>query len=86
MSEFLTKDDFFDYVLDNRDRQDDNKQEIIDTLQTAIQVQKVDTDKDIDDVGGRVTKLEDDNRKQNRIAAGITALGVFLYGILAYLK
>ncbi len=86
MSEFLTKDDFFDYVLDNRDRQDDNKQEIIDTLQTAIQVQKVDTDKDIDDVGGRVTKLEDDNRKQNRVAAGITALGVFLYGILAYLK
>ena len=86
MSEFLTKDDFFDYVLDNRDRQDDNKQEIIDTLQTAIQAQKVETDKDIDDVGGRVTKLEDDNRKQNRVAAGITALGVFLYGILAYLK
>ena len=86
MGEFLTKDDFFDYVLDNRDRQDDNKQEIIDTLQTAIQVQKIETDKDIDDVGGRVTKLEDDNRKQNRVATGITALGVFFYGILAYLK
>ncbi len=86
MAEFLTKDDFHEYVLENRDRQDDNKQEIIDTLQTAIAHQKTEMDKDIDDVGGRVTKLEDHNIKQNRVATAITALGGALLGLLAYLK
>ena len=79
MSEFLTKDEFHTYVLDNRDRQDINKQEIIDTLSKVI-------DKDIDDVGDRVTKLETENTKQNRIAGAITALNVAFLGILAFLK
>ena len=79
MSEFLTKDEFHTYVLDNRDRQDKNKAEIIDTLSKVI-------DKDIDDVGDRVTKLETENTKQNRIAGAITALNVAFLGILAFLK
>ncbi len=72
MSEFLTKDEFHEYVLDNRDRQDANKQEIIITLSKNL--------------GSRVTKLEDENTKQNRITAAITALNVGLLGLLAYLK
>ena len=72
MSEFLTKDDFYKYVIENRDRQDRNKKEIIDTLK--------------DDLGDRVTQLERDNRKQNRIASGITALGTLFLGLLAFLK
>ena len=72
MSEFLTKDDFYKYVIDNRDRQDRNKKEIIDTLKV--------------DLGDRVTKLEDYNVKQNRVATGITALGGVLLGLLAFLK
>ena len=86
MSEFLTKDDFHEYVIKNRDRQDNNKTEIIDTLQTAIADLKVDITKDVDSVGGRVTKLEDDNKKQNRVATAITALGGALLGLLAFLK
>ena len=86
MSEFLTKDEFHKYVISNRDRQDRNKKEIIDTLQTVIETQKIDIGKDIDDVGGRVTKLEDFNLKQTRIGVGITALGTILLGLLAFLK
>ena len=86
MSEFLTKDDFHDYVIDNRDRQDDNKKEIIDTLQTVMQDNKVDLEKDLNNLGGRVTKLEDSNTKQNRIGSVITALGGVLLGLLAFLK
>ena len=86
MSEFLSKDDFHEYVIDNRDRQDDNKTEIIDTLQTAISELKVDIAKDIDDVGGRVTKLEDHNVKQNRVATAIFAINTTLLGLLAFLK
>ena len=86
MSEFLTKDDFYKYVSKNRDRQDDNKTEIIDTLQTAITDLTVDITKDIDSMGGRVTKLEDHNIKQNRVATAITALGGALLGLLAFLK
>ena len=72
MSEFLSKDDFHEYVLDNRDRQDANKKEIIDTLSKNL--------------GSRVTKLEDENTKQNRFAAAVTALNVAILGLLAYLK
>ena len=83
MSEFLSKDDFHEYVIDNRDRQDANKTEIIDTLQTAIKVQKVQVDKDIDDVGGRVGKLEDYQKKQNLLAV---VIGAATTAILAFLK
>lgn len=86
MSEFLTKDEFHTYVMDNRDRQDANKTEIIDTLQTVIRECKEDLENEVDDVGGRVTKLEDENTKQNRITGAITAINVTLLGILAYLK
>ena len=72
MSEFLTKDEWHDYVIDNRDRQDANKKEIIDTLKQ--------------DLGDRVTKLEDYNVKQNRAGTAITALGGILLGLLAFLK
>ncbi len=75
MSEFLTKDEFHEYVIDNRDRQDENKKEIIDTLTTAIE-------KDIEAVGDRVTELEKDNRKQNRIATAVTAIGGLLILLL----
>lgn len=86
MSEFLTKDDFHNYVIDNRDRQDANKSEIIDTLQETINGRVEDLDDDIEKLGGRVTNLELDNRKQTRVAGGITALGAVLLGLLAYLK
>lgn len=86
MSEFLSKDEFHEYVMDNRDRQDANKLEIIDTLQTAINARANQSDKNNDALGGRVTKLEDENTKQNRIAGGITALNAAVIGILAYLK
>ena len=72
MSEFLTKDEWHAYVIDNRDRQDANKKEIIDTLKK--------------DLGDRVTKLEDYNVKQNRMGTLITALGGLLLGLLAFLK
>lgn len=86
MSEFLTKDEFHEYVLDNRDRQESNKQEIIDTLTKHIDKSEKDCKSDIDAVGGRVTKLEDENTRQNRVAGGITALNAAVIGILAYLK
>jgi hypothetical protein len=79
MSEFLNKDEFHKYVIDNRDRQDANKREIIETL-TRHQ------DQELGELGGRVEKLEDENTKQNRIAGGITALNAAVIGILAYLK
>jgi hypothetical protein len=73
MSEFLNKDEFHRYVIDNRDRQDANKREIIEN-------------QELGELGGRVEKLEDENTKQNRIAGGITALNAAVIGILAYLK
>ena len=72
MSEFLTKDEWHDYVIDNRDRQDANKKEIIDTLKQ--------------DLGDRVTKLEDYNVKQNRAGTLVAAVGTILLGLLAFLK
>ena len=83
MSEFLSKDDFHEYVIDNRDRQDANKTEIIDTLQTAISAQKVQVDKDVGAVGGRVGKLEDYQKKQNFLAI---LIGAATTAILAFLK
>lgn len=72
MPEFLTKDEFHEYVIDNRDRQDANREKIIETLS--------------ENFGDRVSKLETENTKQNRLATAITALQVTLLGLLAYLK
>ena len=88
VSPYLTKDAFYDFVLDNRDRQDANKQEIIDTLTVTIAQGKLECDKDIETVGKRVTKLEDGARKQTVVVATIasigTIIGTAITGTIAY--
>ena len=79
MPEFLTKDEFHEYVIDNRDRQDANRDKIIETQAAGFaEVNK--------NLGDRVSKLETENTKQNRLAGAITALNIAFLGLLAYLK
>jgi hypothetical protein len=83
MSEFLTKDEFFQYVTDNRDRQDANKKEIIEALTAHIDKSEARCQDDIDSVGGRVEKLEDYQKKQNLLGV---VLGAITAALLAFLK
>lgn len=84
MEMFVTKDDFHDYVIDNRDRQDANKKEIIDTLEKAIAKSDKTNQDDIDAIGGRVEKLEDGAKKATILATTIATIGGVLTGIIAY--
>jgi hypothetical protein len=86
MPEFLSKDDFYKYVIENRDRQDANKDEVIETLTKAIVSSEKNCKDDIDKLDGRVVKLEDENTKQNRIAGVVAAVNTAMLGLLAFLK
>jgi hypothetical protein len=81
--EFLSKDEFFTYVIDNRDRQDANKDEIITTLTAHIDKSEARCQDDIDTMGGRVEKLEDYQKKQNMLGV---VLGAITASLLAFLK
>ena len=83
-SPYLTKDDFYEYVLDNRDRQDANKTEIISTIQATINGKLKSQSDDIDDVEERVGKLEDGAKKQTLIASLIAGAAGIITGAIAY--
>lgn len=83
-SPYLTKDDFYEYVLDNRDRQDANKTEIISTIQATINGKLESQSEDIDDVEERVEKLEDGAKKQTLIASLIAGAAGIITGAIAY--
>ena len=83
-SPYLTKDDFYEYVLDNRDRQDANKTEIISTIQATINGKLKSQSDDIDDVEERVGKLEDGAKKQTLIASLIAGATGVITGTIAY--
>lgn len=71
---FITRQEFHEYVLDNRDRQDENKTEILDAIEKIATKISDECHDDIDDLGGRVGNLEDVARKQNVIAATIAGV------------
>ena len=83
-SPYLTKDDFYEYVLDNRDRQDANKTEIISTLSTTINGKMDDCEADIGAVVERVGKLEDGAKRQTLIASLIAGAAGIITGAIAY--
>ena len=85
MEMFVTKEQFHEYVIDNRDRQDANKKEIITTLEKAIETSKDNFEDDIDDLGGRVGNLEDGAKKQTLIATTVATIGGVITGIIAYI-
>jgi hypothetical protein len=81
---FITRREFHEYVMDNRDRQDKNKSEILDALGQVVDDVKTDLNGDIDNLSGRVENLEADSKKQNLIAAAIAgAVGLITAGITA---
>jgi hypothetical protein len=80
---YLTKDDFHEYVIDNRDRQDRNKLEIIQSLSVMMKEYRIDCEDDYSKIDRRVEKLEDYQKKQNVLAVIIGAISAAL---LAFLK
>lgn len=77
MESYVGKEEFHKYVMDNRDRQDKNKTEIIETLEKAIDKSLSPISDDIDDVCARVLLLEGDAKKQtflSTIIASVTAV------------
>ncbi len=81
---FVTKDDFHKYVIDNRDRQDRNKKEIIESLEKTITASSKNCQDDVDATIVRVGKLEDGAKKQTVVATSIATMGGILTGIVAY--
>ena len=78
---YVKKDDFHKYVSDNRDRQDRNKTEIINTLERVIEKSLSPVADDISDVCDRVSTLEGDAKKQtflSTLIASVTAIIVAL--------
>ena len=71
---FITRKEFHAYVIDNRDRQDKNKQDILDAIGKIAKNISEDCHDDIDNLGGRVKSLEDDAKKQTLIAASIAGI------------
>ena len=79
---FVTKDDFYSYVLDNRDRQDKNKIEIIAAMEIAVDRSAANCQEDVNGLTVRVGALEKDSKKQTLIAAAIASLTAIVTGII----
>jgi hypothetical protein len=82
MEPYVGKDEFHKYVMDNRDRQDSNKTEIIETLEKAIEKSVSPIADDIDDVCARVLVLEGDAKKQTFLSTIIASVTAVIVGLI----
>jgi Ni2+-binding GTPase involved in maturation of urease and hydrogenase len=71
---FITRREFHDYVIDNRDRQDQNKAEILEAIEKVTDKVSEECHEDVSALSGRVKDLENDAKKQTLIAASIAGL------------
>lgn len=82
---FITRREFHDYVVDNRDRQDENKKEILDAIDKIAERVRTDCGDDVDKLDKRVGSLEGDAKKQTIIASTIAGAVAIATALIASL-